>query len=393
MDIKVKKLPKSKVKLTITEDAVNVKRYFDEAYDKLAPTVDIKGFRPGKAPRMLTIETIGKGKYNSEALNIALPQVYSQAVREKKLVPVGSPKVNIISFDEDKPFSFEAEVDLLPEIKLGDYKKIKVKHAKAKIDTKDSEIDKVVNRLKQQSAQYTVTSDKAKKGDRMEISFTGKVKGVQKDKYTSKHYPFILGEGVLMPKFEEKLIGAKKGDDLKFKNKIQKDDVDFEVKVDEVWHVKLPKEDKEFAKKFGHDDVKKLRDAIGKNIMQEKEDRDRQILEKKVLDEVLKHVKMDISEALVEQEIDRRVETIKAQTGPAFGKYLENMGKSLVDLRKDIKPNAEKGVKISLALSEISKDMGYFDPKKLGSDMKKNHEVQQEAVKKTMDELIKIATK
>ncbi len=393
MDIKIEKLPKSKVKLTITEDVVNMKRYFDEAYTKLALTVDIKGFRPGKAPRMLTIETIGRGKYNSEALNIALPQIYSRVVHEKKLVPVGSPKVNVITFDENKPFSFEAEVDLLPEIKLGNYKKIKAKHDKAKIEATDSEVGKVIDRLKQQGAEYSITSDKAKKGDRMEVSFIGKVKGVQIDKYTSKHYPFILGEGVLMPKFEEKLIDTKKGDNLNFKMKIQKDDVNFDVVIDEVWHVKLPKEDQEFAKKFGHKGMKALKDAIAKSIVAEKEQKDRQILESKVLDEVLKNVEIDISEALIEQEIDRRIDTIKQQTGPAFGKYLENMGKTLVQLRDDIKPNAEKGVKISLALSEISKDMGHFDPKKLGTDMKKNHELQQKAVKKTLDKLIEIATK
>lgn len=393
MDIKLEKLPKSKIKLTVTEEAKNIKKYFNEAYDRLAPTVDIKGFRPGKAPRMLTIETIGRGKYNSEALNITLPQIYSTAIREKKLVPVGNPKINILSFAEDKPFKFEAEVDLLPEIKLGDYKKIKISYKKPKLDVKDDEIEKVVKRLQHQSAQYAVTADKAKNGDRMEISFVGKVKHVQIDKYTSPHYPFILGEKVLMPEFEKKLVGAKKGDKLNFNIKVQEDKVDFEVTVDEVWHVKLPELDLEFAKKFGHKNIKDLRDAIGKSIMMEKEQRERQILETKVLDEVVKKVTIDVPESLVEQDIDRRVDTIKKQTGPAFGKYLESMGKTLVQLREDIKPNSLKGVKISLALSEISKDMGYFDPKKLGQDMKKNHELQQEAVKKTLDELIKIAMK
>lgn len=406
MDIKLTKLPKSKVKLDITEDATKVKRYFNEAYDRLVSTVDIKGFRPGKAPRMLTIETIGRGKYNSEALNLALPQVYSAAVKEKKLVPVGSPKVNIISFGEDKPFHFEAEIDLLPEIKLGDYKKIKISYKKPKIEVKKEEVEKVVKRLAHQSAQYTVTADKAKKGDRMEISFTGKVKNIIKDKYTSKNYPFILGERVLMPKFEEKLIGAKKGDKKEFllevksksvgkngKIRIEKEKVDFEITVNEVWHVKLPELDQDFAKKFGHKNMSDLRLAIQKSIKQEKEQRERQILETKVLDEVLKKVEIEVPESLLEQEVDRRVEMIKKQTGPAFGKYLENIGKSLVELRSDIRPNAQKGVRISLALNEISKDMEHFDPKLLGTDMKKNHQIQQEAVKKTLDKLIEIATK
>jgi len=399
MDIKVTKLPKAKVKLVITEEAKNIKKYFDEVYEKMAPTVEIKGFRAGKAPRLITIETIGRARYNSEVLNTVLPQVYASAVKSEKLTPVASPKITISEFAEDKPFRFEAEVDLLPEIKLGDYKKIHVTYKAEKIEASKEDVEKVVNRLLHQGAKYSITSEPAKPGDKMEISFIGKVKNAIVEQYTSKNYPFILGEKVLLPEFEKHLIGTKKNDNKKFSLEIknpktkEKDKVDFDVTINDVWQVELPKVDDEFATKFGHKNPEELKKAISKSIEGEKKQRDRQILEEKVLDEVLKHIEVEISESLVEQEIDRRIDVIKKQTGPSFDQYLTSIKKTLMDLRKDIKPAAERGVRISLALNEIAKDMGYFDPKKLTDDMHKNHHLQQEAIQKTLDELIKIAIK
>lgn len=397
MDIKITKLPKSAVKLEIVEKAEKVKQYFDKSYEELSKNIDIKGFRPGGAPRLMTIEAIGAGRYNSYALDLALPQIYTEAVKTEKFIPVASPKVNIIDFAEDKDFKFEATVDVLPEIKLGDYKNIKIKHTAEKIEVKDEEVDKVVKRLLYQSAKYLVTNDPAKEGDRMEISFEGKVKGVMQEKYTSKHYPFILGEKVLLPEFEKEITGLKKGDNKKFKLEIKnptgKDKVDFDVTVNEVWKVELPKLDDEFVKKFGHKTVKDLWDAIAKSIKMEKEQHERQIVEEKVFDELLKKMSVELPESMIEQETNHRIEHLQKQMGPGFEKYLESQKKTIADLQKDVRPAAERGVRVSLAISELAKNMGYFDAKKLGSDMQKNQEYQREAMKKSVDELIKIATK
>jgi trigger factor len=113
-----------------------LKNIFDQAYEKLASTVSIEGFRPGKAPRLMTLEAIGQNRYTSYALDLALPMVYSEAIKQEKLIPVASPKVDLKQFVEEKDFEFIAEVDVLPEIKLGDYKKIKIKHKAEPIDAK-----------------------------------------------------------------------------------------------------------------------------------------------------------------------------------------------------------------------------------------------------------------
>jgi trigger factor len=197
----------------------------------------------------------------------------------------------------------------------------------------------------------------------MEITFTGKVKGVQMDKYTSKHYPFILGEKVLMPEFEKKLQGAKKADKMNFKMKIQNDEVDFEVEVNEVWHVEPPVADDTFAKNFGSKDMKELWKRIGDSIKMEKEQKERQIVEEKVFDELLKKVNIDVPESMIEHETEHRVDHLKKQMGPAFDKFLESQKKDIISLRKEIRPAAERAVKISLMISELAKTTGNFDPK------------------------------
>lgn len=393
MKITKKVLPKAKVKIEVIAPNEKIKKYFDIAYEKLAPTVEIKGFRAGKAPRLITIQTIGENRYNSEALNLALPMIYSEAVKLEKITPIAPPKIDVIKFSETDPMHFEAEIDILPEVKLGDYKKIKVNHKKEVFEAKKEEVDKIVKRLQYQDAQYIITPDPAKMGDRMEIDFTGKVKGVQMDQYTSKHYPFILGEGVLLPEFEKKLIGTKKGDSLNFNLKIKNDDVNFEVKINEVWNVKLPELNDDFIKKFSQKTLDGLRDAIAKNIVLEKTQRDREILEGKVLDELLKKAEVELSDALVEQEIDRRFQSMIQQNGPGFTKYIEKTGKSMDEFKNTLRPSCEKGVKISLVINEIAKDMGNFDAEKLGKDMKENQKVQQEAIKKTLNDMIEIAIK
>lgn len=393
MEVKLSNLPKSRVKLEISAKPEETKKFFDLAYEKLSKNVEIKGFRPGKAPRLVTIETIGEARYKTEALNIALPSLYYDAVKKENIIPVESPKVEVKSFDEDKNFEIVAEVDVLPKTKLGNYKDVKIKHKKETHEATDDEVSELLKKLRYQQAKFVVINEAAKSGDKIEVSFIGKVKGVVTDKYTSKHFPFILGDKAVLPEFEKHLVGVKKGENKKFSENIMGDNVDFDVTIDEVWKVELPEVDDKFAENFGHKDAKNLKDAIKKSIKSEKEMSERQIIEEKVLNEILKKAQVEIPESLISQEISRRVTTLQNQMGPGFNKFLETSGKKIEDLQKDIKPAAEKGVKISLVLSEIAKDLGYFDSSKLGKDMAKNHEMQQESIQKTLDKLIEIALK
>lgn len=395
MKHKLEKLPKSRIRLTIEVPAEDIKKYFDQAYEKLAPTVTLSGFRPGKAPRAMTLEAIGMGRLEQQALDFALPMTYTEALKEAKVNPIQTPAIAIKQFGADKDFIYTAEADIMPEIQLGDYKKIKVKDNRKKETASKEEIDKIIERLKFQSAQFKDIERPLKKGDKAEISFEGFEKNVRLDALCGKNQPIIIGSGALIPGFEDKLIGAKKGQDIEFdldvpnaKDKKLIKKAHFKVKIDNVQEVIMPEVDDKFAKNFGHDKLEKLTDAIGKSIIAEKEAKEKAALENKIFEKLVKASKVEIPEVLIDDEINRRIAGIQAQTGPGFSKFLEQMKKSIADLRNDLRPESEKTVTIGLLLGQVAREEN-LAPKNPLKDQKE----QMEITRKTIDKLVEYATK
>lgn len=387
MTTKLHKLPNSRIKLEIIVPMGKTAEYFDRAYEKLASTINIQGFRPGKAPKLMTLEAIGQNRYNSEALNMALADTYFQVIKTQKLIPITQPAIAIKDFQQGKDMSYTAEVDIYPKISLGAYKEIKVKHQAQKFLATDLEVDKIIKRLRYQAAKFTESKDTAQKDKRVEIEFEGFIKNAKVDKYCSKNYPLILGENVLIAGFEDKLVGMKKDEAKEFDLTVQKDKVHFKVKLLDIKDVKSPELNEEFAKKFGHKNAEGLKSAIKKNIVLEKEMRDRQILQEKVFDELLKKIKMEVPASLMDQEIARKIAEIQAKMGPGFEEFLKKSGKNLADLRKEMTPQAENAVKIGLILGEVAKDL------QLAKERPKTEEEQRKIVRKTIDKLVEIATK
>ncbi|TSC97489.1 MAG: trigger factor [Candidatus Berkelbacteria bacterium Licking1014_2] len=143
--LKIEKLPRSRVKLTITVSKKTTAAAEESVYQKLASQVNIPGFRPGQAPRRLTIEKIGSGKLAGETAHFILDTTYPQVIQEQKLLPLQAPAVKIIA--EKEEFIYEAEVDVMPEIKMGDYSKIRLKKHQKIVPTKEEEIKKETDRL------------------------------------------------------------------------------------------------------------------------------------------------------------------------------------------------------------------------------------------------------
>lgn len=387
MKIKIEKLPKSRIKLEIEAPAEDIASHFEKAYKNLAETVEIKGFRKGMAPKAMVIDAVGQNRYNSEALNSALQDIYYKALTQEKIMPVSQPAISITKFTEGESFIFTAEIDILPKIELGDYKKIKIKHEKQEFVAKKEELGHILKRLQYQSAKFEETDQAAKKDDRIEINFKGSVGHVVKEKYCSNNYPLVLGEGILVPGFEDKLVGMKKGESKKFELEVNKEKVEFEVKMIDIKKVSLPELNDEFAKKFGRKSLTDLKEAISKNVVMEKAMHDKEELETKIFDEMLKIAKADIPDGLIDQEINRRIAKIQEQTGPGFAEFLKKSGKSMTDLRQELKPEAERSVKIGLMLGEVSKDLGLI------KDNVKTEEDQKKVVRETLDKLAEIMVK
>ncbi len=399
MKIQKEDLKKSKVKLVIDVEPSELVGYYRKTYEKLAADVKIDGFRAGKAPYKMIEGVVGYNRLLAEGLDEAMNMSYQMAIGKEKLFPVSSPKVEIkksplFSLDETEILEslvFEIEVDVMPEVKLKDYSKAKVK-APEKRKADDKEVQKILDQLMKQKATFKDREGAVKKGDRVEISFDGFLKNVKIDKMCSKNHPLILGEGSLIPGFEDGIVGMKKGDKKELKIKFPKDyhdkeiagkDAKFEITLNDAKEVVMPALDKEFAKQFGHNSIEKLTTEIKKSLEMEMSKEYKDKLETTVLEKMITYIETEIPESLITQETERILDGYRSQIegyGVKFEQYLENMKKTVEDLRKEMGGQAEKNVKVGLMLGKVIEEQ------------KIDHK-DTDAGKKALDYLVKELTK
>ncbi len=384
-----KKLPHARHELQIEISAPKMAAYFDDAFQRLAATVEIKGFRKGQAPKLMVLQRIGQERYIQTALDIALPDAYAEAMYQFKLHPVAPPEVTVESYGEGAPLKFKVAVDVVPDVDLGDYAKVKVKKPDAKTTVEKKEVDEVLERLRKQQADVKPVERAAKDGDQIEIDYVGTVKGVKRDDLSSQHFPVILGSGVLPKKLDAACVGKKKGESFELDDTVEKDDVHFAVTVHAVNEVTLPAVDAAFAKQFGRENAEDLTKAIHDQLEQEKVHKARHELERAVIAAVLKQVKTELPKSLVDEEVSRRIHQIQEQLGVMFPKFLEQQKKTEDDIRKDLRSEAEESVKTGIVLGEIAKKEGFGNDRQQGeSDMA----FQQRVVRRTLNFLIASAT-
>lgn len=372
MEHKVEKSEKTKAKFTVKVSAREMAEYFNKAYEKIAIGIKISGFRPGKAPRKLIEEAAGINRILSEALDMAVSEGYYQAIISEKISPIGQPNIAINKYpnygtkeDEVKEyFEFEAEIEVMPKVELSDYSKLKIeKPEKKKADA--DEVTKIINQLQKRGADIKEIERTAKMGDQVEVSYEGSINHVKKDAMSSKNHPIVIGEKTLIPGFEEQLVGLKKGDKKEIKLKFPKDyhakefagkDAVFNVEVSVVREAILPELNNEFAKRFGHDDMAALKKAIRESLEKEMEFGYQRELEGKVIEKVLPLLKTDVPEGLINREVERMLIDFEGQvkkSGLSFEQYLINIKKTRANIAEEMKPQAEKNVKIGFLLGKI----------------------------------------
>jgi len=372
MKISKENLKKSRVKFTLEVEPKELVGYFRTTYEKLAKDVKIDGFRAGKAPYKMIEGVVGYNRLLGEGLDEAINMSYRLAIGQEKIYPVSTPKVEIkkspgFSLDETAivdSLVFEIEVDVMPQVELKDFSKAKIKPVE-KRKAEDKEVEKILNQLMKQKATFKNRDNKILKGDRVDITYDGYIKNVKIDRMCSKNHPLIIGEGTLIPGFEDQLIGMKKGEKKSFEIKFPKDYHDkeiagnlakFEVTLNDAKEVVMPKLDKDFAKQFGHPSIEKLKTEIKKSLEKEIEKEYKDKVETAVLEKMLEYIKTELPEGLIEQEVERIFSAYKNQIeqyGVKFDQYLANSKKTEDELKKDMRKQAEKNVKVGLMLGKI----------------------------------------
>ncbi|PIZ76453.1 trigger factor [Candidatus Peregrinibacteria bacterium CG_4_10_14_0_2_um_filter_38_24] len=366
MSYTIKKLPKSEVQIEITVPQEDIEKYYKKACEELSKEVNVKGFRPGHIPQDVLEANLDKKYIMAHAQEMAIQRSYADAVIAEKVQVVSRPKIEIKS---ETPFSYIAIVAVLPEVEIKDHKSIKVKREEVKVTEKD--IEEVMEDLKKYTTTYKDSEEKGKKGDRMEVDFEGfDEEGKLIENTKSTDHPVILGENSLIPGFEDELIGLKKGEkkefDLTFPKDYPKKDfqgkkVHFKIEVKRMESAIEPEINEEFiekitGKKMPSEEFKK---EIEKNVKDRKENEAKQKVENEYLEELLKRTKVEIPASLIEEEVEFMIHDIADDMGSKgieFDKYLEKTKIKIEDLKEKYAPEAEKRVKMRLALQQLIKE-------------------------------------
>lgn len=396
-----KDLPNSRIKLTLTASVAQFQHAFEHELEAVAKEAHLEGFRPGKAPAAKVLEQVGRQRIEAAALDHAISDAYYEAMQEAKLVPVSTPKVEITNFTapapdaplDDVAVTFDLEVDIVPDVSVRGYQKIRVKTPKIE-PVKEADIDEVMAELRRQRASLEPADENTTISNDMwaEIKFSGSVGGVKREDMQSAAHPVVVGKGQLIPGFEEHLIGMKKGEEKQFTIRFPKEyhatelagkEAEFTVGINELKNMVMPELDDKFAVSYGQKDLAALKEMIKGNLEVERKEKQTAELEESVLAQLLRIAKLEAPASMVEQEIDRvvgenRDRFEKMQVG--WQTYLDQIKKTEEEVKADIRPQAEKNVKIGLSLGKIIQEEG-IDAK----DSK--------AMREAMDRLIAIATR
>lgn len=389
MNITLKKLPQSKIELTIEVLAEEWAEFIREASRELAQDLKVAGFRQGRTPLEIVRQKVGEKKLFEKATELAIKKSYVRAILEKNIKAIGAPNVQILKLIPGQELSFKAEVAVLPEIKLADYKKIchSVKRNPQKVEPK--EIEEGLSWLQKSRSKFVTVSREAKKGDRIEIDY--EMSSINSDAShpvllkapaelrSTKNFPVILGETKLIPGFEENLLGMKEGEEKTFSLVLPKNFTlhlfqgkgegfnpselaeklaDFKVKMKLVQERELPRLDDGFASSLGNlQNLEALKKSISEGLLMEKEKQEKERWRIKVIEKIAQESKMELPEMLIEGELDRMMAELKGiaqQVGLSFEQYLNQIKKSERELRKTWRERAATRVKVALALKEIA---------------------------------------
>ena len=367
MSLQVEKLENNTAKLTIEVPAEEFDKAIQAAYQKNKNKFNVPGFRKGKVPYAMVEKMYGAGVFYEEAANELIPDAYANAAAESELEIVARPEINVTQIEKGKPFVFEAEVTLKPEIKLGKYKGVKVEAMDTTVTDEDvaAELDKV----KEQNARLVAADDKAvEDGDQTTIDFEGFVDGVAFEGGKGEDYPLTIGSHSFIDTFEEQLIGKKVGEEVEvnvtFPAQYQAEELAgkpamFKVTIKEIKVKEYPELDDDFAQDVSEfDTLDEYKADIKKNLEEKKAQEAEADKESKVIEAIVNDSEMDIPEKMIEAQSQQMVEEFAqniAMQGISFDQYMQFTGTTVDQLTEQVKPQAEARVQSSLVLEAIVK--------------------------------------
>ncbi len=343
----------------------------------------IEGFRPGKAPYDIVKSRFGEQAILEETADAIVRKNYFQAVKDNNLQTINHPKIEVTKMAVGNPFEFKATVDILPEVKLGEYKNLGLK--KTATNVADEQIEKALRDLSKMQSKEALSDKSAAATDKVLIDMEMLKDGVAVEGGMAKDMAVYLAEQHYIPGFNDQLTGSKKGDEKTFsldfpESHYQKHlagaKVDFKVKVKDVYEITPPEIDEEFAKKLGQKSLADLKALIRKNMETETAMKDDEKWEAVILNKIVGDSKFgDLPEALINEEAHKMVHELEHNVeheGMQFEDYLKSVNKKESDLILEFAPEAVKRIKIALAIRAIGKAENVSaDDKEVAEEMEK----------------------
>jgi trigger factor len=359
----------NQVKITVTVPADQVERGMRHAAEHMTEDSTIPGFRPGKAPYDVVKQRVGEMKLLEHAAEEIIRASLSAALIEEDLNMVGQPYFTVQKMAPGNDLIFTAEISLMPEIvKLGDYANLEVKAEDVKAtDEIFEQAKKDLLRMRTQETRAQA-GHSLEKGNKTVVHMSMKRNGVPLEGGEAANHGIYTGEAYYIEGFIEQILGAKEGDERQFTLKFPKDhyqkhlageDVDFTVKINEIFTLDAPVYDDTFATGLGFKSLAELETKLRENLNEEKVDQEQRRQEKAVLELLAeKSTFSDIGDLLINQEIEKMIFELRqwvTQNGMEFDEYLKSVNKTIPDLKLDFAKQALVRIKVALVLEEVAK--------------------------------------
>ena len=402
MAVKCEEVEKNLSKLTFEVSVEEFEKAIDRAYAKNRTKFNIPGFRKGKAPKAMVIKYYTKAVFYDDALNDVLPDAYEAALKESGLDVVARPEFDVEEIKDGEPVVFTALCTTRPEVKLGEYKGIKV--AKVAYTVSDEDVDKDIESARARNARLISIDDRAvEKGDIAVIDFEGFVDGVAFEGGKGENYELEIGSNTFIPGFEDQLIGANIDDlvdvNVTFPEEYHAEELKgkpavFKVKVNEIKVRELPELDDDFASEVSEfETLADYKADVRKKLEDKAKEKAETELQNEVVEKVVENAEFDLPDAMVENQINNMINDMAqnlSYQGMSIDMYLQYTGQTIDQMKEAYREPATKQVSAGLVVDAISKAEGIeVTPEELEMnlvDMSKKYNMELEKIKELLQD-------
>ncbi len=368
MSVKVEKQENSKVVLEFTMSKEEFNKELDKEFIKYAKHFKVPGFRNGKVPRPVIEKMYGESILFDAVVEDTVDDAYRAAIEENKLEVVSKPELDIKQIGKDKDLIYTVTFFVKPDAVVKDYKGIKVN----KFDTTvtDEDVQKALEEAQDKNARTITVEDRPLQNkDISTIDFEGFVDGEAFEGGKGENYELTIGSGTFIPGFEEQLIGMNIGEEreinVKFPEEYHADnlagkDVTFKVKLISIKAKDLPKLDDEFAKDISEfETLEEYKKDLAEKLAKQKENQAKADKESQIIEKIIENTEVEIPEAMIDDEVEKMLEEFNSNLlyqGLNIEKYCEYTNTTKEAFAETLKPQAQKDVKLKLALEYIAKE-------------------------------------